>query len=108
MTDLKFSFISRNKAPAHRRPENGPFPAGCDAAAKSQTNDRTARLRLLIECEIIPRLMMVHAHDELEEPQLSASNVRLHLNALSKAINQQNTLSLDEEESIRKLTEESN
>jgi hypothetical protein len=108
MRDVKFSFISRYKAPANRRLENGPLPASCDAAAESQTNDRTARLRLMIECEIIPRLMMAHAHDEPEDPDLSASNVRRHLNDLSKAVNQDTPLSQDEAELVRSLTGEAN
>jgi len=103
MRELKFGFVSRNATPPGRDPRR---PAEFGDSAKPQTprqtRDRTANLRLMIECEIIPRLMLAHAQDRQNESELAASANRRKVSAIN-----QYTPSPGGEESARRLKRES-
>ncbi|SFK66578.1 hypothetical protein SAMN05444581_11452 [Methylocapsa palsarum] len=85
MRGLKSSFISPDKAPAHHgiRSDSKSRDAA-ETQPPVQTIDRTDRLRVMIECEIIPRLMM--AHIEPDASEFSSSIKRRNAKSLSVAI----------------------
>jgi hypothetical protein len=103
MRELKYGFVSRNATPTGPDPRRrSEFGDSAKPQTPKQPGDRTAKLRLLIECEIIPRLMMAHAQDRQNESELAASTNRRNVSAIDRY-----TSSPSGEEFTRRLTRES-
>jgi hypothetical protein len=70
MAGAKSNLASKSQIAAGRKGAGFPFQAG--KQAPDQAEDRNARLRMMIECEIIPSLMMAHVGRPRSSPLISA------------------------------------
>jgi MerR family transcriptional regulator, light-induced transcriptional regulator len=75
MADAKSNLASKGQIEAGRRaasPAHFGFPVPAGNEASDHAEDRNARLRMMIECEIIPSLMMAHGERFCVNPLISA------------------------------------
>ncbi len=75
MAEAKSNLASKGQIEAGRKAASPahfgfPVPAGKDASDHAE--DRNARLRMMIECDIIPSLMMAHGERFCVNPLISA------------------------------------
>ena len=75
MAEAKSNLASKGQIEAGRKaasPAHFGFPVPAGKEASDHAEDRNARLRMMIECEIIPSLMMAHGERFRVNPLISA------------------------------------